>query len=77
MKGNLNIYHDKEGDFLELHIGKYREGRFKNLGKGIFERIDKKTNKVTGIAIMGFRKRTQRRKDIQISLPVKIELASA
>ena len=76
MKGNLNIYYDKEADFLELHIGKYREGHFKNLGKGIFERINKKTNKVTGIAIMGFRKRTKSRKDLQISLPVKIELAA-
>ena len=76
MKGKLNIYYDKEGDFLELHIGKYREGHFRNLGKGIFERVDKKTKQITGIAIMGFRKRTANRKDLQISLPVKIELVT-
>ncbi len=59
MKGELNLYYDEEGDFLEFHIGKYTEGYFKNLGNGIFERKDKKTDKVTGIAIMGFKKRTK------------------
>ena len=76
MKGKLTLYYDKEGDFLELQLGDYTEGYFKNLGKGIFERIDKKTKKVTGIAIMGFRKRTENKEDVQISLPVRIELAT-
>ena len=76
MKGKLNIYYDEEGDFLELHVGKYTEGTFKNLAKGIFERVDKKTKRVTGIAIMGFRKRTQGLKKLNLSLPVEIELSS-
>lgn len=74
MKNKLTLYYDKEGDFLELNIGKCREGSFKNLGNGIFERIDKKTKKITGIAIMGFRKRTANKKNIEISLPFGIEL---
>ncbi len=76
MSNELNIYYDEEGDFLELNIGDYTEGHFKNLGKGIFERIDKKTNKITGIAIHAFRKRTQGLKDVKVSLPVKIHLYS-
>ena len=36
MKGKLNLYYDEEGDFLELHIGEYTEGYFRNLGKGVF-----------------------------------------
>ena len=76
MKGNLNLYYDEEGDFLELHIGGYTEGYFRNLGKGIFERIDKETKKVTGIAIMGFKKRTEGLKDIRVSLPTEIQLSS-
>lgn len=76
MKEKLTIYYDAEGDFLELNVGGIAEGRFKNLGKGIFERIDKKTNKVTGIAIHGFLKRTAQNKDVKITLPVKLELVS-
>lgn len=76
MKGKLNLYYDEEGDFLEINIGSYTEGHFKNLGKGIFERIDKKSNKVTGIAIMGFRKRTEKLKEAKISLPMEIKISS-
>ena len=76
MKGNLKIYYDEEGDFLELHIGKFREGYFRNLGKGIFERIDNKTGKVTGIAIASFKKRTEGPKELEVTLPMKIELSA-
>lgn len=76
MKGKLNIYYDEEGDFLELHVDKITEGSFKNLGNGVFERINKQTGEVTGIAVMGFKKRTESLKDVEVSLPVKIELSS-
>ena len=77
MNENLNLYYDEEGDFLELNIGEHTENSyFKNLGKGVFEIIDKESNKVKGIAIMGFKKRTEGLKDIEISLPVKIELTN-
>ncbi len=78
MKENLNIYYDEEGDFLELNIGEHKEeSYFKNLGKGVFEIIDRETNKIKGIAIMGFKKRTQDFKEVKVSLPVKIELTAA
>ena len=76
MSSELNLYYDEEGDFLELNISGYAEGYFKNLGDGLFERIDKKTNKVTGIAIHGFKKRTQGLKDVKLSLPIKMQLSS-
>ena len=76
MKGQLYIYHDDEGDFLEINIGNYTEGYFKNLGDGIFERIDKKTGKITGIAIAGFKKRTEKLEDVKIAFPLKLEITS-
>jgi len=76
MKGNLKIYYDEKGDFLEIHIGKYKEGYFRNLGRGVFERIDKKTGNVTGVAISSFKKRTQGLKQLDVTLPMKIELSS-
>lgn len=74
MKGNLTIYYDEEGDFLEFHAGKFTEGSFKNLGKGVFERIDKKTGEVKCLAIMGFKARTGKLNDVKLTLPVGIEL---
>ncbi len=76
MKGKLNLYYDEAGDFLEIHIGKYTEGYFKNLGNGVFERIDSKTKQATGIAVMGFRKRIEGKKEAKLSLPVELEIVS-
>ncbi len=76
MKGQLHLYYDEEGDFLEFNIGNYTEGYFKNLGGGVFERIDKKTNQVTGIAIHGFKKRTEGLKEVDVALPVDMQLLS-
>lgn len=74
MKGKLNIYYDEEGDLLEIGVGTHREGTFRNLGKGVFERIDTQTKEVIGIAIHGFRKRAHDLKDTPLSLPVTVEL---
>ncbi|MBS3138764.1 hypothetical protein J4207_03600 [Candidatus Woesearchaeota archaeon] len=74
MKGNLTLYYDEEGDFLEFHVGEFTEGSFRNFGKGVFERIDKKTGEVKGLAIMGFKARTSKLEDVKITLPVGIEL---
>ncbi len=76
MKGKMQLYYDKEGDFLEINVGSYTRGYFRNLGKGIFERVDEKTKKVMGIAILGFMKRTEKLKDIKIPLPVQLEITA-
>ena len=60
MKGQMQIYYDEEGDFLEINIGEYTEGYFKDIGEGISERIDENTGKITGIA-MAMRRLSQRR----------------
>ena len=46
MNKNLSIYYDKEGDLLEIRIGKPTIGYFKDLGNDIFERIDEKTGEM-------------------------------
>ncbi len=74
MKGKLSVYYDEEGDFLELHVGKYTKGYFRDIGDGIAECVDEQTGKVTGIAILGFKERTQGQKELQVSLPLNVEL---
>ena len=76
MKGQMQIYYDEEGDFLEINIGTYTEGYFKDVAEGIAERIDEKTGKITGIAILGFRKRAQELKGMKINLPVKLQITA-
>ncbi len=76
MKGKMQLYYDEEGDFLEINIGEFSEGYFQDIGEGMAERIDEKTGKVTGIAILSFKKRTQELKDLKIDLPVNLEITT-
>ena len=72
MKGNLHLYYDEEGDFLELQVGEPREGYFEELQDGIFERKDRQTNEMIGIAVFNVKKRSF----LDLSLPVKVELTA-
>jgi len=76
MKGEMTLYYDEDADFLEINIGEYTEGYFRDIGDGITERIDETTGNVTGIAILSFKKRTEKMKDLRISLPVKLEITA-
>lgn len=60
----MNIYYDKEGDFLEIELENRRKGYFIDVGEGISKRADEKTGKVIGIAILSFKKRTKYLKKI-------------
>lgn len=72
MKGNLHLYFDEEGDYLELQVGQPREGYFEEVKDGIFERKDSKTNEVIGLAIFNIKKRNMK----ELSLPINVELTS-
>ena len=77
MDKKLNIWFDKEGDFLELTIGKPVKGFFKEIGDDMLERVDAKTGKVIGFSILNFSKRFDKLKETKsIQLPVGIELKS-
>lgn len=76
MKDRLSIFYDKEGDLLELRIGKPTESYFDELEDDIFERVDKKTGEIKGFSIFNFKKRAENLEDIDIDLPFKINLTS-
>ena len=65
-----------EGDFLELRVGKPTPSIYNDIGNDIFQRLDEKTGEVKGFAIFNFKKRTEKVKDINISLPVEIKILS-
>ena len=74
MSGDMIIYYDEDADFLEINIGNYTKGYFRDISEGISERIDEKTGKITGIAIMSFKKRMKNAKNFK--LPFKIDIIS-
>ena len=76
MKGNLHVYYDQEADFLEINLGNFPDSYVKDIGEGIFERIDENTRKVIGIGIFSFKKRTANQKEIDVEVPLKIALGS-
>ena len=72
MKKKLSIYYDEEGDFLELWLGEPpKEGYSKNLGEGIFEHVEEKTEETKGFAIHGFRAKTKNLKEITLPINTK------
>ncbi len=74
MEEKMNIWFDKEGDYLEITLGKPRKGYFKPIGnEDAWERIDSKTGKVIGFAILNFSKMFNKPQERQIQLPLKIE----
>ena len=70
------LYYDKEGDLLELNMGPCTEGRFKNLGDGVFQRVDERTKEIKGLVIMGFGKRMKMQKNLKKSVLTGIQLNS-
>ena len=72
----MNIYYDEEGDLLEIQIGKPMPSYYEEICDGVFERRDEKTNKTKGLAVFSFRKRLSQKKDINVPLPVRVQLSS-
>lgn len=73
MKNNFVVHYDKEGDLLEIRIGKPTKSHMKDLGNDVFQRIDEKTGQVKGFAIFNFKKRTER-KDLEFSFPLESKI---
>lgn len=55
-------------------MGEITRGFFREIGDGIAERIDEKTEEIIGISILSFKKRIQKEKRLNISLPFKVQI---
>ena len=67
MKDRLHMWYDKEGDVLEVRMGKARNAIYEDMGDDVFVRKDEKTNKVSGFTIIGFKKRTRKLKYMEFA----------
>jgi len=74
MEKRMSVWWDREGDFLEIIIGKPRKGFVKELGNDIFLRVDAKNQKPIGFSILNFTKHFGKmKKPEEIKFPIGIE----
>lgn len=76
MKGNMRIYYDEEGDYLEIFIGDSRPNYGEDIASGVTVFKDEETDEIIGVGILNFRKKSKSLKDIELHLPFKIVSAS-
>ena len=76
MNQELSVYYDDEGDLLEIRIGKPTIAYMRDLGNDVFERVDEKTGEIRGFSILNFKKRTEKLKPIEVSLPFKLRISA-
>ena len=56
MEKELIFFYDKEGDILDISIGKQKKALTEELTEDVFVRINPKQKKVVGFMIMNFTK---------------------
>ena len=67
----MMFWFDKEGDVLDISIGKPKEALSKEIGDDILLRINPETKEVVGFTILNFEKRfSGHQKPEEISVPI-------
>ncbi|MAH07994.1 hypothetical protein CMI38_07140 [Candidatus Pacearchaeota archaeon] len=78
MKGKLSLHYDEGSDYLEIFAGTPSPNHGEEIpdkrGVTIFK--DNKTNEVVGIGILGFKKRSVDFNEIELELPIDINLSA-
>lgn len=75
MDGKIMFWFDKEGDVLDISIGKPKKAISRELGEDIAARIDPKNKEVVGFTILNFTKRFEKLKQAKkINMPLKAKI---
>ena len=71
------FWFDKEGDVLDISIGKPQKAISKEVGEDIVVRMNPKSKEVIGFTILNFTKRFEKMKRTEkIDLPLKAKIIS-
>jgi len=76
MKGQMRIYYDEEGDYLEIRIDSPRESYGEHITDDIVIFKDEKTDEALGVGVFNFKKRAKDLQQIKLNLPIDIGLFS-
>ena len=74
MKGQMRVYYDEEGDYLEIRIAEPRENYGDHVTDDIVIFRDEETDEAVGIGIFNFKKRAKSLQKIKLDLPIDIGL---
>lgn len=74
MKGQMRVYYDEQGDYLEIRIATPRENYGDHITDDIVIFRDEETDEAVGIGIFNFKKRTKDLHKIKLDLPIDIGL---
>ena len=65
----MNFTYDKEGDILDISLGRPKKAISEEISEDIFIRLEPKTKKIIGFMILNFEKRFSRTRKIE-TLPI-------
>ena len=65
MAGTLRFAYDKQGDILDIAIGRPRPALSREIEDDVFVRLDPKSKKIIGFSILNFTKRFKHLDDTQ------------
>jgi len=69
MEKALNFGYDKEGDILDISLGRPKKAISEEVSEDIFIRLEPKTKKILGFMILNFEKKFDRTHKIE-TLPI-------
>ena len=70
----MKFFYDKDGDVLDISIGKPRKAKSEEIGNDVIVRKDNK-GKVVGFTILNFEKRSESDKGFKVPIEAKFEMA--
>ncbi len=76
MEGEMRIYYDEEGDYLEIFVGDARPNYGEDIDDDVTLFKDQETDEVIGMGILNFRERAKSLKDIELKLPFKVNFSA-
>jgi len=76
MKKQLSVYYDDEGDFLEIMFGEPKPDYGDHISEDIVLFKDQENDEIIGIGIYNFKTHTKDLEDLNLKLPVNVDLSS-
>ncbi len=73
MDEKLMFFYDKEGDILDISIGKPKKAVSKEIENDIILRLEPKTRELVGFTILNFEKRFKK-EDKEFPIPITAEM---
>lgn len=65
----MQIYYDREGDYLEIRFGKPAPSHYEKIAPDVFVKIDDETGEKKGYAIFNVSKMSFPLKSIEVDVP--------